>query len=448
MSTARTVLAVFVVLLCLGFAPMAAEFGFVTLQGGTATYARLLGAAVSEPFAFGPESGFAELTPHWMGMAGTLKVVLGTHAFLASLVMLACLLQLHEGFRRRRPALHRRLGRVTAGVGVVAMLLSVVYLSATPMEHIYGGPPFALGLWGIAVMSLWSVSMGVAQARRRNFDAHRAFMGLFFAGLLVAPSLRLYWIVIGLWLGSGAHATQATAHVIALMILGVQTPLLAVMYMAAHRRSRPARAVSERAVTLGTLALFLSVGAVFAGASTFFGQLAGPTVPLVLGGALVLVLALAPNLGSERDRVLGPLVAGGLFSMGAGWASWGLGIASASGLDRSLLEWGMSTLGLAMAVTLWAFGLLTYRAWKRADRGLMRELALHGLAVALIAPLHAVVQAACLAQGIDAADAWLSAAVLSPGISLSFSYYATAFRGHEVSASLPRAWSRESQGVS
>ena len=236
MPSLRRLLTFAAVALCLLFVPMAAEFGFVTLQGQTPTYARLLAALVSDAFAYGPASGFAQLMPHWTTMAAWLQVTLAVHAVLGSVVLLLCLVQLHPGLRRRRPILHQRLGRVTAVLGVVAMVLAILYLSATPMDAIYGGPPFALGLWGMAVMALWSLGMGVDQARRGHLDAHRAFMLLFAATLFVAPSLRLYWVLFGWLIGEGAHATQATAHILALVVLSVQTPLLAIAAMAGHRR--------------------------------------------------------------------------------------------------------------------------------------------------------------------------------------------------------------------
>ena len=66
---------------------MAAEFYWVNESGSLATYARVLSVVVSEPYALGPGSGIEVMTPHWRAMPDVLQVVLGVHAFLASVAL-------------------------------------------------------------------------------------------------------------------------------------------------------------------------------------------------------------------------------------------------------------------------------------------------------------------------------------------------------------------------
>ena len=421
----RRVIAIAGVVLCVGFAPLAAEFGLVTLQGQTATYARLLAALVSDGFAYGPASGFAQLMPHWTSMAGWLQVTLGVHAALGSVVLLLCLVQLRTGFRRRHPTVHRRLGRATATLGVVTMALAIAYLVATPMDAIYGGPPFALGLWGMAVMALWSLGMGVDQARRGHPDAHQAFMLLFAATLFVAPSLRLYWVLFGWLLGEGPHTTQATAHVLALVVLSVQTPLLAIGAMAGHRRVLPkARGASPILIALPVLA---ALGLAWAGMPAFFWPMELPAAGGLLAlAALFLAVATVPGLTRGRG-VRWSAVVGGALACGG----WGLAAGStwpADGWAAEHLALGQAAYFVVLSLSVAGLTALALSAIRRDDDGLTHEAGLHLLAICAVPAVHQALVRVMSSAGFGHADAWLGAAVLAPGVLLSFSFYATAFR--------------------
>jgi len=425
MPSLRRVLIFAGVVLCLFFAPLAAEFGLVTLQGHTATYARLLAVLVSESFAYGPASGFAQLMPHWTSMAAWLQITLGVHAALGSVVLLLCLVQLHTGFRRRHPSVHRRLGRVTATLGVVTMVLAIAYLVATPMDAIFGGPPFALGLWGMAVMALWSLGMGVDQARRGNMDAHQAFMLLFAATLFVAPSLRLYWVLFGWLLGEGAHSTQATAHILALVILSVQTPLLAIGAMARHRRQRPTGDVGSP--MLLALPVLAAVGLAWSGMPAFFSPLGLPAAGGLLAvAALLLAVATLPGLLGERGP--GPMVVlGGVLACAgwglAAWSTW-----PTAGLAAAHLALGQGAYLVVMSLSVATLTGLTVGAIRWRDDGLAHETGLHILAFTAVPAVHQALVHVGSNAGLGLADTWLGAAVLAPGVLLSFSFYATAFR--------------------
>ena len=219
--------------LCLVFAPMAAEFYWVNESGGLATYARVLSVAVSESYALGAGSGIEVMTPHWRAMPDALQVVLGVHAFLASVALCIGPFLFVERLRVARPGLHRRLGQVYVGLVVVAMVLSMVYLAFTPFEKIYGGAPFAVGLWGIAVLTLYTAVVGTWHILRGEREAHRSVMILNFSAMLIAPMLRLWWGILGVVFEG---ATQAETHVVALMILGVQTFIGAIVVVHVTRR--------------------------------------------------------------------------------------------------------------------------------------------------------------------------------------------------------------------
>ena len=46
------------------------------------------------------------------------------------------------------------------------MLTAMAYLVLTPNERIYGGAPFAMGLWGVAILSLYTFIAGTFHAIR------------------------------------------------------------------------------------------------------------------------------------------------------------------------------------------------------------------------------------------------------------------------------------------
>ena len=148
-------------ILCVLFAPLAAEFYLITINEGTATYARILEAMIHADYAYGEASGLAEMKPYWQSMPHLNQVILGVHALLATIALLIGPLQFSSRLRTRRPRLHKVLGRLYFALGVPAMLLSIVYLCLTPMRHIYGGPPFAVGLWGIAILTLYTFGAGL-----------------------------------------------------------------------------------------------------------------------------------------------------------------------------------------------------------------------------------------------------------------------------------------------
>ncbi len=215
--------------LCVLFAPIAAEFYLINAQKGTATYAIFLSQMVSEEYAMGPGSGIEVMAPYWQTMPQLNQLILGVHALLASIVLIIGPFLLSRSFRKRNQKLHGKLGRIYFGLGIPAILLSVAYLLLTPMDRIYGGRPFAVGLWGIAILSLHTFAMGLFHITRGEVDQHQRIMILNFAAMLIAPFLRIWWLVLGrIFLGEDFNS-QANSHVAVLMFLGLQTLIGAII---------------------------------------------------------------------------------------------------------------------------------------------------------------------------------------------------------------------------
>jgi uncharacterized membrane protein len=129
-------------------------------------------------------------------------------------------IQLARGFRQRHWRLHRRLGRVLLGAGLVSGVFALVF----GVSHPFGGTgevaaTIVFGAWFLAALSL-----AFRAVRRGDVRAHRRWMIRAFAMGLGVGSIRL-WIGLlsgattlttfpgafapGFWLGLSSHALAA-----------------------------------------------------------------------------------------------------------------------------------------------------------------------------------------------------------------------------------------------
>lgn len=450
---------------CVVFAPMAAEFYFVTVTDSTATYAKVLGMVVSEDYAFGPDSGFAEMTPYWTSMPSLNQLILGIHAVLASIALLVGPVQFLRGARERWPRFHRWAGRVYFLAGVPSILLSMVYLCLTPMDQIYGGRPFAIGLWGIAVLTLSTFGLGLIQVLRGQIAAHRATMVLNFSALLIAPLLRIWWALLGWIFMDQPFNGQDHNHTAVLMFLGLETVMGAILVMHLYgdthpHRQEPTSLIRLRERTLrslpiaakwatfvgGALAMamlsegwlrFLGSPDLFPGLRdgafearqhdvftthgwAFACQTIGLSALLFVGPTRVRQLFLAlPSPTTRRTEVV--------FNLG--WVlatAGGAGLAFGFGMD-GVAGWGSSVYWLACALALGILGTLRLYSAARGRLRQVREFALHILALALTPVTFLALQACFLAAAFSWEEAFLSAGVVATSINLSFSYYYTGY---------------------
>jgi hypothetical protein len=152
----------------------------------------LLGWWISNDFAFGARSPVAADTPlferSWMSM--------GAHMVLGSIALLLGALQFWPALRHLRPAWHRAGGLVVWLATFVSMAASIVFLAQVPVVNA-NGAAFRLDLWGLAGDTLFLLSQAILAALSRDFRGHMVWMALCFAALLVAPGLRLDWMIFG-----------------------------------------------------------------------------------------------------------------------------------------------------------------------------------------------------------------------------------------------------------
>ncbi|MDT5326534.1 MAG: hypothetical protein QOF25_3686 [Mycobacterium sp.] len=93
------------------------------------------------------------------------------HVALATVAIVAALVQIWPGVRVRWPRVHRRAGRVYVAAALPAAASGMVIGAATPF-----GPFLAVGSVALAALWLWFTVNGYLAARRRHFADHRHHM--------------------------------------------------------------------------------------------------------------------------------------------------------------------------------------------------------------------------------------------------------------------------------
>ena len=129
------------------------------------------------------------------------------HVFAASLALLLGPFQFSSRLRSARPRLHRWMGRVYLGGGVLLGGLSGLYLS----QFAYGGLAAKLGFATLAACWLYTSARAFLAIRRRAITEHRRWMMRNFALSFAAVMLRLYIpvSVIAGWEFATAYAVIA-----------------------------------------------------------------------------------------------------------------------------------------------------------------------------------------------------------------------------------------------
>lgn len=111
-----------------------------------------------------------------------------THVFAALTALLLGPVQFSSRLRQRYQELHRWLGRVYLGIGVLIGGLSGLYMSI----FAYGGPLARLGLISLALIWLFTGARAYEAIRAGAVDEHRAYMVRNFSLTLAAVNLRFY----------------------------------------------------------------------------------------------------------------------------------------------------------------------------------------------------------------------------------------------------------------
>jgi len=110
------------------------------------------------------------------------------HVFAAAVALLLGPFQFSDRLRQARIRIHRWMGRIYLGVGVLLGGLSGLYIS----QFAFGGMAARLGFAALAVCWLYTGVRAFLAIRRKAIDEHRKWMIRNFALAFAAVMLRLY----------------------------------------------------------------------------------------------------------------------------------------------------------------------------------------------------------------------------------------------------------------
>lgn len=176
----------------------------------------LLALAVSGYFVGQYMTGSLQTLGHEkVGLANTyahrplpVQAAFYVHITTAGLALAVGPFQFVTAIRRRRPGLHRRLGRtyvVSIALGSAAAFVMAFFSSAAVVGF--------FGFGSLAVLWGWTTFRGYRAARQRDFPSHRAWMIRSYALTYAAPTLRLWLgILIGVQILAGRGADGQTMY--------------------------------------------------------------------------------------------------------------------------------------------------------------------------------------------------------------------------------------------
>lgn len=161
-----------------------------------------------------------------------------THIVLAGLALAVGPFQFVRAIRRRRPRLHRLLGRTYVGAVAVGSVAAFV-MSFVSEAHLVG----LFGFGSLAVLWGWTTYRGYRAIRTRDLASHQAWMIRSFALTFAAPTLRLWLgLLIGVQALAGGHTggQQMFDNAYAAVPFLCWLPNLVVAELMIRRRGLPA----------------------------------------------------------------------------------------------------------------------------------------------------------------------------------------------------------------
>lgn len=192
MSARRLGLAV-VVVLAVGYFPLAFTYSWQFFDTGAPRLQDALqSSAVSHDFAHGHGSVVALRAEDYRSHRGVMLV----HTSAGALALALATLQFSARLRRR-PGVHRWVGRTYLLLMGTSMAAAYAFLVAAPQIDHFGGTAFDLQLWVLAGSTVASAVLALVAVRRGDLVSHRAWIGMNIAFMLTAPLLRVLWVGLG-----------------------------------------------------------------------------------------------------------------------------------------------------------------------------------------------------------------------------------------------------------
>lgn len=158
---------------------MAGFIALIILSLGVAAYAVLVYGFLPLGVAVQPEMR-AAFEAHRFGIY--------LHVFASAVALALGPFQFSAQLRAMHPGLHRWLGRICLGVGVLVGGAAGLFMAF----HAYGGPVSRLGFAGLAMAWLYTGFRGYLAIRAGDVASHRRWMVRNFALTFAAVTLRLW----------------------------------------------------------------------------------------------------------------------------------------------------------------------------------------------------------------------------------------------------------------
>jgi uncharacterized membrane protein len=130
----------------------------------------------------------AVVHPDMRGTFETHRVAIYAHIFASVVALAVGPFQFSQGLRTKRRGLHRWLGRLYLGVGVLVGGLAGLFMAF----HAFGGIAARLGFAMLALAWLYTGFRAYRAIRARDLAAHRQWMVRNFALTFAAVTLRLW----------------------------------------------------------------------------------------------------------------------------------------------------------------------------------------------------------------------------------------------------------------
>ena len=115
-----------------------------------------------------------------------------THVFASIFALSIGPFQFLRRLRRTHPAVHRWMGRVYLGVGILIGGVTALYMAL----FAHGGLPSTLGFFGMGITWLFTGAMAFIRIRQGRVQAHREWMIRNFATTFAAVTVRLWLFVL------------------------------------------------------------------------------------------------------------------------------------------------------------------------------------------------------------------------------------------------------------
>lgn len=349
---------------------------------------------------------------YYMTMPTSNQILMLVHVLFGVFCVLLGGLQFWPGFRKRFMRAHRVIGMIYVVTVPVSVVTVLAYLALTPPHRIYAHLVAWIALWVFGMLALVSIAMALRALKARRLFEHQAWMAQSFGCLLVAPLLRLDWVLLA-WLFPAID--QETLNLVTMGLMLPEALLIAYGLILVNRqyarplRQRPAAAVAGHGARLflragpalqaAALALLVTNVLFYVTGTGMAGtEAAARLVPAALVGreqavlaahrAVTLLFALGISLAFPAvvlalRQLLQPASATGtaaaspaslvaaLLALGSGVAACVLGWHVGLGPGNVWLSGG--TMYMANGLVLVAFSLLCLGARHAGQRALLKE---------------------------------------------------------------------------